>query len=222
MPGYAGYHSTKRTWSGTTIAVVGVIHIALIAGIYRLSQTELFQDLIKVSKLITVQEPPKLPEPPPPQKEPEPEQRPEPLPESPPKPHPMVQEMPLEPEPAPATEEAAEPAGESAAENATVAPGGLFTIGKGGSKFSGYESLLTAAIQALYQPPSDVSDTLEYAVLCQLVLDEEGYVLAYKLLNSSGNASFDRSAQSALSRLRKVRPPPAGMSRTIVVKFFPP
>jgi protein TonB len=59
-------------------------------------------------------------------------------------------------------------------------------------------------------------------VLCQLVLDEEGHVLTYQLLNSSGNAIFDRSAQQALSRLRQVRPPPEGMSRTIVVKFFPP
>ena len=63
---------------------------------------------------------------------------------------------------------------------------------------------------------------LEYAVLCQLVLDEEGYVLSYKLLNSSGSEVFDRSAQQALSRLRQVRPPPEGMSRTVVVKFFPP
>src|SRR5215475_4310292 len=111
-----------------------------------------------------------------------------------------------------ATEKTVEPAGENAAENALVAPSGLFTIGKGGSKFSGYENLLTAAIQAQYQQPTDLSENLEYAVLCQLVLDEEGYVLGYKLLNSSGNASFDRSAQIALSRLRQVKTPPPGMS----------
>ena len=220
MQGYTGYHSTKRSWSPTTIAVVVVIHVAVVAGMYQLSKTEFFQDLIKVSKLITVKEPPKPQEPPPPEEmKPEPEKRMEPLPEPPP----VVKEVPPEPvEALQMMEEAGEPAGESSAENALVAPSGLFTIGKGGSKFSGYENLLMAAIQAQYQPPTDLSENLEYAVLCQLILDEEGYVLGYKLLNSSGNASFDRSAQIALSRLRQVKPPPPGMSRTIVVKFFPP
>jgi len=220
MPGYTGYHSIKRFWSPTTIAVVVAIHIALVAGMYQLSQTEFFQDLIKVSKLITVREPPKPVEPPPPEeKEPEPEKRMEPLTEPPP----VVKEVPPEPVEAPqVTEEVAEPAGPSAVDNAVSVPSGLFNTGKGGSKFSGYESLLTAAIQAQYQPPTDLADNLEYAVLCQLVLDEDGYVLGYKLLNSSGNAMFDRSAQLALSRLRQVRPPPPGMSRTVVVKFFPP
>lgn len=95
-------------------------------------------------------------------------------------------------------------------------------IGKGRSRFALYEDLLMGSIQAAYQQPPELPDTLEYAVLCQLVLDEEGHVLAYQLLNSSGSPVFDRSAQQALSRLRKVRPPPAGMSRTVVVKFFPP
>src|SRR5262249_15805030 len=150
-------------------------------------------------------EPPKPPEPPPPEeKEPEPEKRAEPLPEPPPEPPPMVKEQPPEPAETPEMTEAVEPAGENSAETALLAPGGMFTIGKNGNKFSGYESLLTAAIQALYQPPKDIAENLEYAVLCQLVLDEEGYVLEYKLLNSSGHATFDRSAQLALSRLRKV------------------
>src|SRR5262245_12469552 len=222
MAGYTGYHSIKRSWSPTTIAVVTVIHVLLVVGMYQLSQTEFFQDLIKVSKLITIKEPPKPEKPPPPEeKAPEPEKRMEPLPEPPP----VVKEVPPEPAEAPQMmEEAAEPAAESegTAENALVATSRLFTIGQGGNKFSGYENLLTAAIQALYQPPTDLADNVEYTVLCQLVLDEEGYVVQYKLLNSSGNAKFDRSAQIALSRLRQVRPPPPGMSRTIVVKFFPP
>jgi outer membrane biosynthesis protein TonB len=42
------------------------------------------------------------------------------------------------------------------------------------------------------------------------------------LVSSSGNEAFDHSTQQALSRLRQVRPPPPGMSHTIIVKFFPP
>src|SRR5215467_4059316 len=106
MAGYTGYHSIKRSWSPTTIAVVAVIHIALVAGMYQLSQTEFFQDLIKVSKLITVKEPPKPQEPPPPEeKEPEPEKRMEPLPE----PSPVMKEVLPEPVEAPQmTEEVVE------------------------------------------------------------------------------------------------------------------
>src|SRR5215510_578358 len=111
MQGYTGYHSTKRSWSPTTIAVVVVIHVLLVAGMYQLSQTEFFQDLIKVSKLITVKEPPKPQEPPPPEeKKPEPEKRMEPLPEPPP----LVKEVPPEPVEAPQMmEEVGEPAAES-------------------------------------------------------------------------------------------------------------
>lgn len=221
MPGYTGYHiSQKRSWSATTTAIVVAAHLLFVAGIYRIAQTEYVQNLIKVSKLTTVQEPVKPPDPPPP-----PERMPEPdaLPELPPDPPPVVK--PAQPEPpveAPPAE--SEPPGPSAgAEHADSRPVDAtpFAIGKGRGRFSGYEDLLTASIQAVYQPPSDLPD-IEYAVMCQLMLDEEGYVLSYKLVNSSGSAAFDRSTQQALSRLRQVRPPPPGMSRTIVVKFFPP
>ncbi|HXX73997.1 MAG TPA: TonB family protein [Nitrospiraceae bacterium] len=222
MPGYTGYHSSKKSnWSATTIAVVVTGHIVLVAGIYQLSQTEYFQNLIQVSKLITVQEPvkPQDQPPPSPEKEPEPEKPPDLPPDSPP----VVKEFPPEPvESTPVPEEAPASPSEGEPNDASPVASVPFAIGKGGSRFSGYEGILTAAIQAVYQPPSDLSVNVEYTVLCQLVLDDDGYVLRYKLLNSSGNAMFDRSAQLALSRLRQVRPPPPGMSRTVVVKFFPP
>jgi protein TonB len=63
---------------------------------------------------------------------------------------------------------------------------------------------------------------MPYAVLCQLLLDEEGKVISYKLVNSSGNELFDRSALKALASVDRLRPPPQDMSRTIVVKFYPP
>jgi len=224
MPGYTGFHrNTRSSWSGTTIAVVMVVHVLFFAGVYRLSQTEYVQNLIKVSKLVTVQEPVKPPEqPPPPEKEPEakaepePERKPEPPPiVKEPIPDPVVQEAPVEEPP---------PAQSSVGDQSDPAPvdATSFAIGKGRSRFALYEDLLMGAIQAAYRQPPELPDSLEYAVLCQLVVDEQGYVLAYQLLNSSGSAIFDRSAQQALSRLRQVRPPPEGMSRTIVVKFYPP
>lgn len=219
MPGYVGYHSSKkRNWSVTTTIVVVVAHVIVVAVLYQLSQTEYIQNLIKVSKLTTVQEPvkPPEPEPPPPEKTPEPESPPE------PEPPPVVNELPPEPVPEPIQE--IPPASPSLGEGADPGPVDTapFAIGKGRSRFALYEDLLMGSIQALYRQPPELPEDLEYAVLCELVLDEDGYVVAYKLLNSSGNAIFDRSAQLALSRLRHVRPPPPGMSRTVVVKFFPP
>jgi len=59
-------------------------------------------------------------------------------------------------------------------------------------------------------------------VVFQLQVDDEGKLLAYRLVNSSGNPKFDQSALQAISELKKLRPPPSGMSRQIVVKFIPP
>jgi len=41
-------------------------------------------------------------------------------------------------------------------------------------------------------------------------------------LNSSGSLLFDQSALDALAKLNQVRPPPEGMDRIVIVKFFPP
>ena len=205
------------------MTAVVVVHAVFITGLYKLFQTEYVQDFIKVSKLTTIQEPVKPVDPPPSEKEPEPEAKPEPKPEPPP----MVKKLPPEsfaPQ-TPREDQQDQPAappvmgdGPDSAQTGSTA----FAIGKGRSRYALYEDLLMGAIQAVYRQPPDLSEALEYAVLCQVVLDDEGYVLSYKLLDSSGSEVFDRSAQQALSRLRQVRPPPEGMSRTIVVKFFPP
>jgi protein TonB len=97
-----------------------------------------------------------------------------------------------------------------------------FAIGKGRGRFAGYTDIITATIQEKYQQPPTLSDDLEYAVMCELVLDEQGRVLQFRLLNSSGSLLFDQSALDALSKLSQVRPPPEGMDRTVIVKFFPP
>lgn len=221
MPGYTGFHTKKNgNWSATAVAVGVIGHVLLVGVLYWVSQTPYIQSLIKVSKLTTVQEPATLPDPPTSrEKTLEPEMPLELLPQPPPVAKP--------PQPEPVQEETAqdEPPGPPAdAERLDSKPANTtsFAIGKGRGRFSGYEDLLTASIQAVYKQPADLPDGLDYAVLCQLLLDEDGYVLGYKLVNSSGSEAFDRSTQQALSRLRQVRPPPAGMSRTIVVKFFPP
>lgn len=135
----------------------------------------------------------------------------------------MVEELPPEPAPVSPPEEApVAPRSDGEGADLTPADTAPVSIGKPRHQNALYEDLLAGSIQAVYQQPPELPDNLEYAVLCQLEMDEEGYVLAYKLLTSSGNAIFDRSAQQALSRLRHVRPPPPGMSRTVVVKFFPP
>jgi protein TonB len=55
-----------------------------------------------------------------------------------------------------------------------------------------------------------------------LVVDDQGRVLQYRLVNSSGSLLFDQSALDALAKVAEVRPPPPGMDHTIIVKFFPP
>ena len=207
--GYKGFEK-KKSKLGATLVIVGLVHLGMGGGLYWVSQTEWGQNLIKVYKLNAFE---KKEPPPPPEKEPEPEPEPEP-----PKPEPKPQEA-----PPPPTAEAPPP------QKAVDAPTGPpqmdanpFAIGKSRGKFAGYTDILTASIQEKYQQPPTLSDDLEYAVMCELLLDEQGRVLQFRLLNSSGSLLFDQSALDALSKLAQVRPPPEGMDRTVIVKFFPP
>lgn len=210
MAGYRGFEQ-KKSKIGTTLAIVGIIHLAIGGGLYWVAQTDWGQNLIKVYKLnaFKKEEPP-----PPPEKEPEPEPEPEP-----PKPEPKPQEAP------PPLPQAEAPPPPKAVDAPTAGPqvdANPFAIGKGRGKFAGYTDIVTAMIQAQYRQPSELPDDLEYAVLCELILDQEGHVLQYRLLTSSGSLLFDQSAMDALAKVTQVRPPPEGMDHTIVVKFFPP
>ncbi len=210
MPDYTGFQK-KKNKLGTTLLIVAAVHVALGAGLYWLSQTQFGQNLIKVYKLTVLQKEEKPP--PPPEKEPEPEPEP-------PKPPEPKKEAP--PPPPPPPQAAAPPPAAAERTTSRQVDTTPFAIGKGRSPFSGYQDLLTAAIQQKYQQPPMLPDGLDYAVLCELVLDDEGHVLQYRLVTSSGSLLFDRSALEALAKLSQVRPPPAGMDRTVVVKFFPP
>ncbi|MCP9465376.1 MAG: TonB C-terminal domain-containing protein [Nitrospira sp.] len=214
MAGYRGFEK-KKSKLGTTLLIVGLIHVGIAAGLYWISQTEWGQSLIKVYKLTAFE---KKEPPPPPEKQPEPEPeppKPEPKPEA-PMPEPEPQEAPPPPLP---VAEAPPPQVANLPPQVSSDP---FAIGKNRNRFSGYSELLTAMIQAKYQQPPSLPDDLEYAVLCELVIDEDGRVLQYRLVNSSGSLLFDQSALDALSKLTQVRPPPEGMDRTVIVKFFPP
>ena len=199
MAGYRGFEQ-KKSKLGTTLLIVGLIHVGIGAGLYWVSQTEWGQNLIKVYKLnaFKKEEPP-----PPPEKEPEPEPEPEP-----PKPEPKPQEAP--------------PPKASDAPSPPQMDANPFAIGKSRGRFAGYTDIITAMIQSKYQQPPSLPDDLEYAVLCELVVDDQGRVLQYRLVNSSGSLLFDQSALDALSKVAEVRPPPPGMDHTIIVKFFPP
>lgn len=209
MAGYRGFEK-KKSKLGTTLVIVGVVHLGIGAGLYWVSQTDWGQNLIKVYKLNAFK---KDEPPPPPEKEPELEPEPEP-----PKPEPKPQEAP--PPPPPAAE--APPPPTAADAPAPAASADPFAIGKNRKPFAGYSDILTAMIQAQYHQPPSLPDDLEYAVLCELVLDEQGRVLQYRLVNSSGSLLFDQSALDALAKVTQVRPPPEGMDRTVIVKFFPP
>jgi protein TonB len=197
---YKGFEK-KKSKLGTTLLIVGLVHLGIGAGLYWVSQTQWGQDLIKVYKLNAFR---KEDPPPPPEKEPEPEPQ-----EAPPPPPPQAEAPP----PPKASDAPAGPPPMDA---------NPFAIGKGRNRFAGYTDIVTATIQSKYQQPPSLSDDLEYAVLCELVIDEQGRVLQYRLVNSSGSLLFDQSALDALAKVSEVRPPPEGMDRTIIVKFFPP
>ena len=211
MSGYKGFEK-KKSKLGTTLLIVGVIHLGIGGGLYWVAQTDWGQNLIKVYKLnaFKKEEPP-----PPPEKEPEPELEPEP-----PKPEPKQQEAP--PPPPPTAEAPPPPKAVDAPTGPPQMDANPFAIGKGRGKFAGYTDILTASIQSKYQQPPDLPEDLEYVVLCELILDKDGRVLQYRLLTSSGSLLFDQSALEALSKVTQVRPPPEGMDPTVTVKFFPP
>src|SRR5512147_1321595 len=139
MSGYKGFEK-KKSKLGTTLLIVGLIHVGIAAGLYWVSQTEWGQNMIKVYKLTAFR---KEEPPPPPEKEPEPEPEPEP-----PKPEPKPQEAP--PPPPPPQAEAPPPPKASDAPAPAPVSADPFAIGKSRNRFAGYSDILTAMIQAQY------------------------------------------------------------------------
>jgi len=210
MPEYGGFKKKKNPL-GTTLAIVAAIHLVAAAGLIWLASTQAGRELLEVYKIKLAAFKEKPPEPPKP-----------PEPEPPPPPKPEVAPEPAPPEPVEVAK-IPEPNRIEAPKPVSL-PGFGNPFGGSGKRgrFAGYVDIVTAEIQKRYVQPPDLPDDLEYAVLCQLLVDDEGRVLSYKLINSSGSESFDRSAIKALAAVERLRPPPQDMSRTIVVKFYPP
>jgi protein TonB len=210
--GYVGFRKQKKSGLGTTLAVVAAIHLVIGGGLVWLAHTQVGQEWLKIYKIKISQVKEKPPEPPPP---PEPEP---PKPE-PPKPEPKAEAPP--PPPAPVEAPKSQELVKAAPPVSLPGFGNPFGTGRR-SRFAGYVDLVTSEIQKQYKQPPDLVPEIEYIVLCQLRIDENGRVLTYQLVNSSGNKEFDQSALEALAAVRQLRPPPPGMSPVIVVKFYPP
>ena len=137
MASYKGFEK-KKSKLGTTLLIVGLIHLGIGAGLYWVSQTDWGQNLIKVYKLnaFKKEEPP-----PPPEKEPEPEPEP-------PKPEPKPQEAPPPPLP---QAEAPPPPKASDAPGPPPVDANPFAIGKSRGRFAGYSDIITASIQSKYE-----------------------------------------------------------------------
>jgi protein TonB len=219
MSGYVGFKKKKsKIW--TTLSIVAALHLCLAGGLVWLASTAVGQEFLTYYKINirNVKEPeppkPKAPEPEPPKPEPpKPEEAPLPAPEPEAAPPPPVEQVESAPPPAPS---------EAAPQGVQLPSMGNPFAGGQGKKYSGYIDLVTTEIQRLYHQPSDLSNSITLSVMFQLRIDEEGKLLGYQLLGSSGNDKFDQSALQAISKLKQLRPPPTGMSRTIIVKFIPP
>ncbi|MHB8481545.1 MAG: energy transducer TonB [Nitrospiria bacterium] len=216
MQGYVALKKKKNNL-GKTLTTVAVIHLIIGGGLIWLAYSQVGHDLMTVYKLNlrNIYEPP--PPPPPPEvMAPEPEPPPEVEEPKPPEPEIPVQEAkvpellpPVEPPP-------------STGESPQIKlPGFGNPFGGGGkSKFGGYADLVTVEIHRLYKQPADLPEDKNLAVQLQIFLNDDGGVLNYKLVKSSGNEKFDQSALEALARLHQLSPPPAGMSRTLIIKFY--
>lgn len=248
MQGYSGFKKKKKSALGSTLMIVAAVHLVAAAGLFWLASTQKGREILAVYKINVMNlplpkmeskpEPPKAktPEPPPPPEEAPPEEA---APE-PPAPE-MEAESPAEaPEPvemasveSPASDGpmGEEPVDSGPMPTVTEIPSGPirlpssgnpFAGRKGGKRYSGYTAIVTSEIQKHYKQPADLPTDLSLAVLLQLRLDEEGRLVEYKLMRSSGNPLFDESAIRALSNIKQLRRPPQGMSKTLTVKFFPP
>jgi TonB family protein len=248
MQGYSGFKK-KKSALGSTLMIVAALHLVAAGGVIWLASTQTGRQILAVYKINVLNLPlpkpepppeaPKMkppePEPPPPQEEAPAEKAPEPAPEmeaeAPPPEAPMPAEMAAVESPTSDAAMVEEPVDSGPLPTVTEIPNGPvrlpgsgnpFAGGKGGKRFSGYTDIVTSEIQKYYKQPTDLPGDLRLAVLLQLRLDEEGRLIEYKLMRSSGNPLFDESAIRALSNIKQLRRPPQGMSKTLTVKFFPP
>jgi TonB family protein len=230
MPGYVGLKK-KKNRLGVTLLIVAAVHLAAAGALIWLASTTVGREMIALYKIKmhSTAEPEAAPKPEPAKPEPK-KPEPEPEPQAEPEAAPEPAEVPVaEAPPAPAIEppaaavEAPPPAPAEAVNLPVRLPssGNPFAANPG-RKFAGYVDLVTSEIQRFYKQPPGMPANLRKPVQLSLVLDEDGRLLRYDLVGSSGSPAFDQSALQAIAAVKRLRPPPKEMSRTIVVKFHPP
>lgn len=96
--------------------------------------------------------------------------------------------------------------------------------GYGTSKYGWYTNLLTNEIQRLVnrliQKNGGIPDD-SFESLVRLVLDDEGGVVEFSLVNSSGNDHVDEAIREALVVATISEPPPIGMPKRLRVLISP-
>lgn len=92
--------------------------------------------------------------------------------------------------------------------------------GPGGAAYAPYSAYVKKVYHDAWVPPGKVDG--DPIVRVQIVVARDGRVVSAKITSRSGNAALDRSVQSALDRVRKLRPFPEGATdpeRTFNLNF---
>ena len=207
-------------------AAVALAALIMVAAVVKLIVSGNSSQRKREVKMITLVKPP----PPPPKVE-----------EKPPEPEPEKEEM-IEPEmeevvPEENSQDEAPPPGDDLALDADgssgsdgfglkAKKGGRPLIGGDGGKggFGWYTARLTNEIQRqvnrIIQKKGGVPDE-KFESLVRLVLDDEGTVVSFDILDSSGNDHVDDAIREALAMASAGDPPPIGMPRQLKVRISP-
>jgi TonB family protein len=90
-----------------------------------------------------------------------------------------------------------------------------------GRQLTAYERLVRDAIQHNWFPKYAAEQNDETWTAIGFTIDDHGNIRDPQIDHSSGDFIYDQSCLRAVSRTRRVRPPPAGANRAISVGFSP-
>jgi TonB family protein len=90
------------------------------------------------------------------------------------------------------------------------------------SKFAGYTQMVETEIRKKIMKRLDEEGGIPKGTLQAVVrisVDNNGAVIAYKIIGSSGNNKMDGAVKSSLEHIKISEPPPDGMPRTMDIKI---
>jgi len=90
-----------------------------------------------------------------------------------------------------------------------------------GRQLTAYERLVRDAIQYNWFPKHAGSPSNDTWAAVGFTIDDAGNIRAPQIDHSSGDFVYDQSCLRAVTRTRRVRPPPAGANRVVSVGFSP-